>query len=110
MGESMTEQFALELVNPEGSIQSQPFTVKPHNESLENKTILLHWNSKHNGDLFLNKIGELLAEKIKGVKIIKGWEVTPETSLISGNLQTSKKNVGKLATFKPDMVIASQAD
>ena len=106
----MTEQIAWDLVNPEGTIQLQPFTVKAHRESLENKTILFHWNAKHNGNLFLNKIGELLQANVKGVKIIKGWEVAPETSLVSGNLQTSQKHVARLAALKPDLVIASQAD
>ena len=106
----MTEQSNWELVNPEGTIQLQPFTVKAHHESLANKTVLLHWNSKHNGNLFLSKIGELLQEKFEGLKIIKGWEVAPETTLVSGNLQTSQKHVDKLESFKPDMVIASQAD
>jgi len=105
----MTQQ-TWELVSPEGTIQLKPFTVKPHHDTLENKTILLHWNSKHNGNLFLSKIGELLQEKVKGIKIIKGWEVAPETALVSGNLQTSQKHVETLAALKPDMVIASQAD
>ncbi len=106
----MAEQITWDLVNPEGTIQLNPFVVKAHRESLENKTILLHWNAKHNGNLFLSKIGELLQQNIKGLKIIKGWEVAPETALVSGNLQTSQKHVGKLAALKPDMVIASQAD
>ncbi|MFC1990177.1 UGSC family (seleno)protein, partial [Chloroflexota bacterium] len=74
----MAEQTRWELVNPEGTVQLEPFAVKPHHQTLENKTVLLHWNAKHNGDLFLNKIAELLTEKVKGVKIIRGWEVAPE--------------------------------
>jgi ABC-type Fe3+-hydroxamate transport system substrate-binding protein len=56
-------------------------------------------------------VGELLKEKSKGLKIIYSWEVAPETvDPITGSRERSKKFAEKLASFKPDLVIASQAD
>ena len=106
----MAEQIVWDLVNPEGMAQSPPFTVKSHTGSLENKTVLLRWNGKHNGDVFLNIIAGLLKAKVKGVNIVKAWEIDPDTSKMSGNVIISRERAGKLAAFKPDMVIASQGD
>ncbi len=99
-----------ELVNPEGVVKITPMEVNPHPKSLEGKTILLRWNGKHNGDNFLTRIGELLKEKVKGVKIVKSWEVAPWTAIIAGNPDKSKQIVDTLAKEKPDIVIASQCD
>ena len=106
----MAEQTRWELVNPEGTVQLEPFAVKPHRQTLENKTVLLHWNAKHNGDVFLNKIADLITEKVKGVKIVRGWEVAPETAKVSASQSISKETARKLADFKPDIVIGSQGD
>lgn len=103
---------SFEVLNPEGVIQIEP-TVKlnPHPSTLEGKTIMLRWNGKHNGDHFLNRIGELLVKEVKGVKIIRSWEVAPETvEPITGSQERSMALMKKLAAYKPDMVIGSQAD
>jgi hypothetical protein len=84
--------------------------VNPHPKSLEGKTILLRWNGKHNGDNFLSRVGELLKEKVKDVKIVKSWEVAPWTAIIAGNPDKSKQIVETLAKEKPDIVIGSQCD
>ncbi|MFC1933975.1 hypothetical protein ACFLUK_02010 [Chloroflexota bacterium] len=105
----MSEQTIWELANPEGTVQLQPFVTKPHCQTLENKTVLFYWNGKHNGDVFLNKIAELLTEKVEGVKIIRGWEVTPEIAR-GLNQGASKEAVSKLTALKPDIVIGAQAD
>ena len=99
-----------ELVNPEGVVKITPMEVNPHPKSLEGKTILLRWNGKHNGNNFLDRIGELLKENVKGVKIVKSWEVAPWTAIIAGNPDKSKQIVDTLAKEKPDIVIASQCD
>ncbi len=99
-----------ELVNPEGVVKITPMEVNPHPKSLEGKTILLRWNGKHNGDNFLIRIGELLKENVKGVKIVKSWEVAPWTAIIAGNPDRSKQIVDTLAKEKPDIVIGSQCD
>lgn len=99
-----------ELVNPEGVVKIEPMKVNPHPTSLEGKTILLRWNGKHNGDNFLTRIGELLKEKVKNVKIVKSWEIAPWTAIIAGNPDKSKQIVDTLAKEKPDLVIGSQCD
>ena len=100
-----------ELLNPEGVIKIEPMEINPHPTTLEGKTVLLRWNGKHNGDKFLDRLAELLAQKVKGIKIIKSWEVAPETvDPISGSPERSMELMKKLAAFKPDLVIGSQAD
>jgi hypothetical protein len=100
-----------EVINPEGVIRIEPMKVNPHPSNLEGKTVVLRWNGKHNGDHFLNRVAELLEEKVKGVKVIKSWEVAPETvDPITGNEKRSKEFARKIATFDPDIVIAAQAD
>ena len=100
-----------ELLNPEGVVKIEPMEINPHPSTLEGKTIMLRWNGKHNGDNFLNRVAELLAEKVREVKIIKSWEVAPETvDPITGSQERSLELMKKLAALKPDLVIASQAD
>jgi hypothetical protein len=99
-----------ELVNPEGVVKITPMEVNPHPKSLEGRTVLLRWNGKHNGDNFLSRVGELLKEKVKGVRIVKSWEVAPWTAIIAGNPDKSKQIVDALAKEKPDIVIGSQCD
>ncbi len=103
---------SLEVLNPEGVVQIEPTVqLNPHPSTLEGKTIMLRWNGKHNGDRFLNRIGELLVKEVKGVKIIKSWEVAPETvEPITGSQERSMELMKKLAAYKPDLVIGSQAD
>jgi hypothetical protein len=94
------------LVNPEGVVVVKPVEIAPRLASLEGKTILLRWNGKHNGDNFLNRIGELLTQQVKGVKIIKMWEAVPG----SNNYPMKDPDFQAALKFKPDIQIASQAD
>jgi hypothetical protein len=100
-----------EILNPEGVIRIEPMEINLHPSTLEGKTVLLRWNGKHNGDKFLDRVAELLTQKVKEIKIIKSWEVAPETvDPISGSQGRSMALMKKLAAFKPDLVIGSQAD
>jgi len=100
-----------ELINPEGIIKIEPMKLNPHPSRLEGKTIMLRSNGKHNGDKFLIRVGELLKDKVKDIKIIYSWEVAPETvDPITGSYERSKRFAQKLGSFKPNLVIASQAD
>ncbi len=81
-----------------------------HPASLEGKTVVLRWNSKPNGDKYLNRVGEMLSQKVKGVKVIKLWEQDAGTAAISKSNEDSVALAGKIAALKPDLVIASQAD
>jgi hypothetical protein len=42
--------------------------------------------------------------------VIKAWEVAPETNVISYSPDRSVSIAKKLASFKPDIVIAAPAD
>lgn len=84
--------------------------MNPHPASLEGKTVVLRWNGKPNGDKFLTRVGELLAEQAPGVKVVKMWEVDPSTAVISDGLENSVQIAEKIAAQKPDLVIAAQCD
>jgi hypothetical protein len=112
-GMTLSEEGAQrwEVLNPEGVIKIEPMKINPHPSTLEGKTVLLRWNGKHNGDKFLDRVAELLAQKVKDIKIIKSWEVAPETvDPISGSQERSMELMKMLAALKPDLVIGSQAD
>ena len=87
-----------------------PVKINSHPASLDGKTVLLRWNGKMNGDRFLTRVGELLTEQVKRVKIIKLWELDKGTAAISKNLQASEQVAEAIVKLKPDLVIAAQAD
>jgi hypothetical protein len=100
----------LKIVNPEGVVNIEPMKVNPHPASLEGKTVVLQWNGKQNGDNFMNQIAALLSENVKDIKIIKAWQDAPDVKIISQNPEKSKQLAQRIAAFKPDIVIAGQAD
>ena len=76
-------------------------------DTLDGRKVGLLWNGKPNGDVFLNRIAELLEKNYKGIEIIKFWEVDPEgTALIT---KYSDETLDRIAN-SVDIVIASQAD
>jgi len=99
-----------DLVNPEGVVLVKPVEIAPRPATLEGKTVVLRWNGKPNGDIFLDKIGELLIEKVKGVKVVRSWESAHDTAVISSTPDRSRDIGAEIAQFKPDIVIASTAD
>jgi hypothetical protein len=58
----------------------------------------------------MNQIAALLNENVKNIKIIKAWQDAPEVKIISQNPEKSRQLAQRLAAFKPDLVIAGQAD
>ena len=99
-----------ELVNPAGVIAIEPIKMAPRIVSLEGKTIGLKWNEKPNGNLFLDRIAELLTEKIPSAKIIKFYDVEPSTAPQSAHIEDSKRKAKIIASYKPDIVIGAQCD
>jgi hypothetical protein len=81
-----------------------------HPSSLEGKTVVLRWNGKYNGDRYLGRVGELIGQQMKSVKIIKMWEIDKSTAAISKNAEVSEQVAASIAKLKPDLVIAAQAD
>jgi hypothetical protein len=87
-----------------------PVILNAHPKSLEGKTVVLRWNSKFNGDKFLDRLGELLIQKVPKVKIVKMYLVDPSTVVVSKSMEESQGIAARIAERKPDLVIASQAD
>jgi len=79
----------------------------PRIKNLSGKRIGLLWNSKPNGDLFLNGVAEHLNERYQNIRIIKFWELDP-----GGTMHPDRKTDGALDFIakSADMVIASTAD
>jgi len=98
------------LVNPEGVVNIPPMKLSAHPATLDGKTVVLQWNGKTNGDNFMATIEKMLKEQFKGIKIIRAWEVAPELKTISQGQAVSQKMADKIASMKPDLVIATQAD
>ena len=84
--------------------------VNPHPKDLSGKTVVLYWNGKPNGDLFLNRIGELLIEKVDNVKVIKAWEVCPSTKRTDPTTEASRTTAKELAGLNPDLIIGAPGD
>ena len=99
------------VLNPEGVVKINAMKVNPHPPTLKGKTVMLRWNGKHNGNHFLDRVGELLVEKVGDVKVIKSWEVAPETvDPITGSEERSREFARAIGKFKPDLVIGAQSD
>ena len=99
-----------ELVNPAGIIEKAAIEPAKRITSFDGKTIALRWNSKHNGDVVLNRLAELLAKKYPTAKIIKTYEIDKSLNGISGAAAESERVAKAVASVKPDLVIASQCD
>jgi hypothetical protein len=99
------------VLNPEGVVKIDEMKVNLHPPTLKGKTVMLRWNGKHNGDHFLDRVGQLLVEKVGDVRVIKSWEVAPETvDPITGSEERSKEFAKAIGKFKPDLVIGAQSD
>lgn len=101
-----------ELINPAGVIEK--ITVAPAKRitSLDGKTVALRWNGKNNGDVVLNRVAELLQKQFPTVKVIKTYETMADqnVSKISATQDESMRITKAVASVRPDIVIASQAD
>jgi len=97
-----------ELVNPAGVIAIEPIEIASRITSLEDKTVVLYWNGKPSGDLYLDRVAELLTEQVKGVKVIKIYDEMPETAYCC--TARPAEEYAQIAALKPDIVIASTAD
>lgn len=108
--ETATTTQEWELVVPEGVLAITPIDIAARIDTLEGKTVGLKWNGKPNGNLFLDRVAELLQEQVKDVKIIKFYEVETSTILQSASTEDAQRKAQLIATYKPDIVIGSQCD
>jgi len=99
-----------EVLDPSGIVEMKSFPNAPRLSTLEGKTIVLRWNDKHNGDNFLNRIAELLAEKVPSAKVIKLYEVDKSTIRISGSVQEAARIAKVIKGLNADIVIAAYTD
>lgn len=99
-----------EVINPSGTIAIKPIKPAPRITSLEGKTAVLRWNGKHNGNNYLDRIAELLAEKVPSAKVVKIYEADKSTIKISGSNAESARIAKVIKDLKADIVIGSQAD
>ena len=99
-----------EIINPAGSIEIKTAELAPRLATLEDKTILLRWNFKHNGNHYLDRISELLAEQAPSAKVIKVYEMDRSTINQSGSLEDSSRLARAIADFNPDLVIGAHGD
>ena len=69
-------------------------------------------NGKNNGDLVLDRLAELLATKYPTAKVVKTYRDMADQNLnkISATQDESMRIVKAVASVRPDIVIASQAD
>lgn len=108
--EKSEKQTKWKLVNPEALVQIEADHVNQHPKDLSGKTVVLYWNGKPNGDLFLNRIGELLIEKVDNVRVIKAWEARPSTKRTDPTAKASSATAQELARLNPDLVIGAPGD
>jgi hypothetical protein len=108
--EKSESQTRWKLVSPEPSVLVEASPVNPHPKDLSGKTVVLYWNGKPNGDLFLNRIGELLIEKVDDVRVIKAWEVRPSTKRTDPTAEASKATAEEIAGLNPDLIIGAPGD
>jgi hypothetical protein len=99
-----------ELVNPTGVVKREVIDPAPRISTLEGKTVALFWNGKNNGDVLLDRLAELLVQKVPGINVVKVYEKNPKTVSISGRDNISEEKSLFIQGLKPDLVIASQAD
>jgi hypothetical protein len=108
--EKREKQTPWKLVSPEAVVQIDATPVNPHPRDLSGKRVVLYWNGKPNGDLFLNRIGELLIERVDNVKVIKAWEVFPSSKQTDSTADASRACAQELAGLNPDLVIGAPGD
>lgn len=99
-----------EVMNPEGVKLSEKITLNPHPDTLSGKTVVLTWNHKPNGDVFLNRLADLLLNQANVGKIIKLWELEPFTARVSQKPEISRQIAIAASKYKPDIIINAQCD
>lgn len=99
-----------DLIIPTGVIEKAVSKPAPRISTLEGKTIALRWNGKHNGNVVLDHLAELIVKKYPTAKIVKTYETDQSFNKISGSEAEADRITKAIAGVKPDILIASQAD
>ena len=59
----------LEVLNPVAEKPKRKFELAPRLSGLSGKTIGLYWNAKPGGNILLERTGQLLSQKVKGIRV-----------------------------------------
>ena len=94
------------LLSPVADVEIRQLERAGRNADLNGKTIGLFWNGKPNADLFLDEVAEELRARFEGLKIVRMWEVKPETRTALGN---SVENL-KFMAQNADLIIGASGD
>ena len=96
------------VYNPTGVVMAERITnFSPRIDSFDGKRIGLLWNSKPNGDFYLNRVAELLLQRYPSAKIIKFYEThAAETA----NPDKKSEAALNLMAESADVVISAQGD
>ena len=93
-----------ELVNPAGATRIETILLAPRIATLAGKIVGLEWNEKPNGNLFLDRVAELLIEKVPGVKIVKFYDAEPSTVPQSANMEAAAQKARTIRQAEPMVV------
>ena len=99
-----------EIINPMGEIHKVIVAPAPRISTLDDKTVVLRWNGKNNGDVALNHLAVLLEKQYPKAKIVKSYTMDKDINTITGNNEQSMRVTNFIKGLKPDLVIAAQAD
>jgi hypothetical protein len=99
-----------DLITPTGVIEKAVSKPAPRISTLDGKTIALRWNGKHNGNVVLDRLAELIGQKFPTAKVVKTYENDQSFNKISGSEAEADRITKSIAGVKPDIIIASQAD
>jgi hypothetical protein len=97
-----------QVYNPTGAVMAERISkFAPRIDSLDGKRIGLLWNSKPNGDFYLNRVAELLSQRFPSSKIIKFYKThAAETA----NPDKKSDAALDLIVQNADVVISAQGD
>lgn len=109
MAEAAEQVQEWELVIPSGVIEQAQIDPAARITSLDGKTVVLRWNGKNNGNVFLDRVAVLFEQKHPKTKVIKSYTDT-SLNTITGSQAQSEFVTKKILDMKPDLVIAAQAD
>lgn len=100
-----TDKRDCTLLSPVADVQVEEFEIADRVPDLDGKTIGLFWNGKPNGDIFLDEVGNELKARFTVSRIVKLWEVKPDTRTF-GNSMDNLKSMAQNA----DVIIGASAD
>ena len=97
-----------QVYNPTGAVMAEKIAnFSPRIDSFDGKRIGLLWNSKPNGDSYLNRVAELLSQRFPSSKVIKFYEThAAETA----NPDKKSEAALDIIAQNADVVITAQGD